>query len=71
MEGLQIEAVYENGVLKLPRELPLVEGATVTITIHPTGSAVGRLCGMISWKGCQEDLDYLLGPDNHPWARDE
>ncbi len=35
MEGLQVEAVYENGVLKLPRELPLVEGATVTITIHP------------------------------------
>jgi predicted DNA-binding antitoxin AbrB/MazE fold protein len=35
MPGLEIEAVYEHGTLKLSRELPLVEGATVTITIHP------------------------------------
>ena len=43
MQGLEIEAVYENGTLKLPRELPLAEGQKVTITIHPTGSAVQRL----------------------------
>ena len=35
--GLEIEAIYENGVLKLMRELPLVEGAAVRITIHPPG----------------------------------
>jgi predicted DNA-binding antitoxin AbrB/MazE fold protein len=68
MDGLEIEAVYENGMLKLPRELPLVEGQKVTITVHPTGSAVDRLYGMLPWKGSQEDLDDLLGPDNHPWA---
>jgi hypothetical protein len=34
-------------------------------------SAVGRLSGMIQWKGSQEDLDSLLGPDNQPWAKDE
>ena len=37
MQGLEIEAVYEHGTLKLPRELPLLEGATVKITIHPPG----------------------------------
>jgi predicted DNA-binding antitoxin AbrB/MazE fold protein len=71
MEKLEIEAVYEHGTLKLPRELPLQEGEKVTITIHPTGSAVKRLTGLLQWKGSQEDLDYLLGPDNHPWANEE
>src|SRR5262249_16854166 len=33
MKGLEIEAVYENGSLKLPRSLPLSEGQKVTITI--------------------------------------
>ena len=71
MEKLEIEAVYERGTLKLPRELPLQEGEKVTITIHPTGSAVQRLTGLLRWTGSQEDLDYLLGPDNHPWANEE
>ncbi len=35
MTGLEIDVVYEKGVLKLPRELPLVERATIRITIHP------------------------------------
>jgi predicted DNA-binding antitoxin AbrB/MazE fold protein len=67
MEGLEIEAVYENGVLKLPRELPLVEGATVTITIHPP-----RRPGVIKhvqfhWTGTREDLEQLAeSDDNHP-----
>src|SRR5688500_13761069 len=42
MRGLQIEAVYAGGVLKLPRELPLEEGQTVTITIHPPSGVAER-----------------------------
>jgi predicted DNA-binding antitoxin AbrB/MazE fold protein len=69
--ALDVEAIYEHGALKLPHELPLQEGQKVRITIHSTGSAVERLYGMLKWTGSQEDLDYLLGPDNHPAAREE
>jgi predicted DNA-binding antitoxin AbrB/MazE fold protein len=69
MDGLQMEAVYEKGVLKLPRELPLPEGATVTITIHPAGSAVERLYGLVRWQGDLEEFDrWLNDPDEGQWG---
>ena len=64
MHGLEIEAVYEHGILKLHRELPLVEGATVTITIHPPGRSgvVKHIC--IPWTGSLEEFDsWLNDPD--------
>ena len=66
--GLEIEAVYENGVLKLERELPLDNGQRVRLTIHPPGGRARKSYGLMQWKGSQEELDHLLGPDNHPWA---
>jgi predicted DNA-binding antitoxin AbrB/MazE fold protein len=59
MRGPQIEAVYEHGILKLPRELPLEDGVPVTITIHPPGrlGALKHLC--IPWTGSQEGLERL------------
>jgi predicted DNA-binding antitoxin AbrB/MazE fold protein len=72
MEGLQIEAIYENGMLKLPRELPLVEGATVTITIHPPGRPGVIKHTRFTWTGTREDLEYLAeSDDNHLWAVEE
>ncbi len=69
MEKVEIEAIYEHGTLKLPHELPLQEGQKVTITIHPTGSAVERLYGMIPWKGDLEELDrWLNDPDEGQWG---
>jgi predicted DNA-binding antitoxin AbrB/MazE fold protein len=66
MERIEIEAVYEDGTLKLPRALPLQPGQKVTITIHPTGT-IRRRRGLIQWKGRQEDLDQLiLSADNDP-----
>ncbi len=64
MRGLEIEAVYEHGTLKLPRELPLVEGATVTLTIHPPGrpGVIKHVC--IPWTGDREECDrWLNDPD--------
>jgi predicted DNA-binding antitoxin AbrB/MazE fold protein len=68
---LEVEAVYEQGALKVFQQLPFREGQKVKITIHPTVSAVERLYGMLKWTGSTEDLAHLLGPDNHPWAREE
>src|SRR5262249_5106290 len=69
--SLEVEAIYQNGGLKLAHELPLQEGQKVKVTIHSTTGAVDRLYGMLKWNGSKEELDYLLGPDNHPWAREE
>jgi predicted DNA-binding antitoxin AbrB/MazE fold protein len=66
MERIEVVALYEDGILKLPHALPLASGQKVTITIHPTGTAGQRLRGLIQWTGSQEDLDHLLGPDNTP-----
>lgn len=65
MDKMDIEAIYEHGTLKLPRELPLQEGQKVTITIHP--SVVEQSSGTLQWKGSQADLDYLiLSEENDP-----
>ena len=69
MQGLEIEAVYEHGTLKLPRELPLVEGATVTITIHPPGRAGVIKFRCTPWKGDLEEFDrWLNDPDEGQWG---
>ena len=67
----ELDAIYQHGTLQLPHALPLQEGQTVKVTIHSTRGASERLHGMLKWTGSQEDLDYLLGPDNHPLAREE
>ena len=67
--SLQIEAVYENGVLKPSQELPLQEGQKVTITIQPVGSAVQRFCGSLRWTRDLEELRrYLNDPDESAWG---
>ena len=67
--GLEIEAIYERGTLKLSRELPLRDGQKVTVTIHSTGSAVERLYGMVRWTGDPEELHRLLSdPDEGQWG---
>ena len=69
--SLEVEATFENGVLKPSQQLPLREGEKVKLTIEPAGSAVDRLYGMLKWTGSREDLDYLLGPDNQCWGGGE
>jgi predicted DNA-binding antitoxin AbrB/MazE fold protein len=64
MKGLEIEAVYENGALKLPRPLPLTEGQKVTITIHPPGGIVRRSYGLLQSTRSAEELERLaLDPE--------
>ena len=73
MKGLEIEAVYENGALKLSRQLPLTEGQKVTITIHPPGGVARRGYGLLQSTLGPEELERaalspefgLLGPCGH------
>jgi predicted DNA-binding antitoxin AbrB/MazE fold protein len=57
MQGLEIEAIYEHGILKLPRELPLQEGQKITITIHPPGGVAKRAYGRLQSPLGIEELD--------------
>ena len=67
---LEVEATYENGVLKTAHELPLHEGQKVTLTIQPAGSASKRFCGSLRWTRNPEELHrYLNDPDESSWRR--
>jgi len=59
MKGLEMEAVYENGTLKLPWPLPLTEGQKVTITIHPPGGVVKRSYGLLDSTLSAEELERI------------
>jgi predicted DNA-binding antitoxin AbrB/MazE fold protein len=53
------EAIYEDGVLKPVRPLPLAEHAKVRVTIEPVRNWVNETAGMLGFKGTAEEADYL------------
>ncbi len=57
---LTVEAVYENGVLKLTQPLPLREREKVQVTVLTQPSEAQRTYGMLGWKGSAEAFDHLL-----------
>jgi predicted DNA-binding antitoxin AbrB/MazE fold protein len=61
--NLTIEAVYENGVLKPARPLPLKEHETVRITIEVEGSWAERTAGLLKWTGDPEVLQRIAEDD--------
>jgi predicted DNA-binding antitoxin AbrB/MazE fold protein len=58
-----VEAVYEDGMLKLAQPLPLQEHEKVRITIVPERSWVERTAGMIPWTGDPEVLRRIAEDD--------
>jgi predicted DNA-binding antitoxin AbrB/MazE fold protein len=54
--SLTVEAIYENGVLKVAQPLPLQEHEKVQITIQPNTNWVQETYGMMGWKGDAETL---------------
>jgi predicted DNA-binding antitoxin AbrB/MazE fold protein len=54
-----IEAIYENGVLKPVRALPLPERQKVEIIVKAVPSRVRRTAGLLGWTGSQEDADFI------------
>ena len=64
---LTVEAIYENGVLKPAKPLPLPEHAKVQITVKTAPSRVRQTAGLIGWTGSQEDADFVaLSPELDP-----
>jgi predicted DNA-binding antitoxin AbrB/MazE fold protein len=64
MKGLEIEAIYENGMLKLLRPLPLAEGQKVNIIVRPPGNIVERSYGLLQSTLSPEDLQRIaLDPE--------
>ena len=60
---LTIEAIYEDGVLKPSRPLPLDEHEKVRITIEPQISWAERTAGMLKWTGDPEVLRRIAEDD--------
>lgn len=57
--SLTVEAVYEDGVLKPMRPLPLQEHEKVQIIVKSAASRVRQTAGLIGWTGSQEDADFV------------
>lgn len=68
--SFQVDAVYENGTLKLDHALPLTERERVTVFIKTKMSRVRQSAGLVPWQGAAQALEYLLGPDNVPGAHE-
>ncbi len=54
--NLEVEATYEDGVLKPDRALPLQEHERVTVSIAPRPSRIRRMAGFLKWHGDPEVL---------------
>ncbi len=65
--AITVEAVYENGVLKPAKPLPLKENEKVQVTVKRTVSRVRQSAGLMGWTGSQEDADFVaLSPELDP-----
>jgi predicted DNA-binding antitoxin AbrB/MazE fold protein len=56
---LEIEAIYENGVLKPIQPLPLAERQHVRLTIQVKTSRIRQSAGLIRWNGSPEELERI------------
>ena len=66
---VQVEATYENGMLKLDQPLPLAENERVCVTLTTKTSRVKQSYGLARWDGSLDELDHLISsPENGPWS---
>ena len=52
--AFEIQAVYENGVLKPEKPLPLDEHQRVTVVVQERRGVAASTYGVIGWKGDPE-----------------
>jgi predicted DNA-binding antitoxin AbrB/MazE fold protein len=58
--SLTVEAVYENGCLKLAEPLPFPEHERLQVTVCKKTSVVQQTYGILGWTGDAETFDRLL-----------
>ncbi len=55
--AINIEAIYENGVLKPAQPLPFQEHEKVQVTVTSTTNWVEETYGLCGWKGSAEEAE--------------
>lgn len=63
MAIIEVEATYEDGVLKLDDPLPLKEHERVTVRVEPRTSRIDENYGLIGWTGGIEVLRKVAEED--------
>jgi len=65
--AISVEAIYENGMLKLKEPLPLKEHEKVQVTVHTETSPLLAAYGIMGFTGTAEEADYFASsPDLDP-----
>lgn len=69
--SFQVEAIYENGVLKPAKPLPLEEHQRVTVVVQDKPGIARNAYGIIGWQGDPETvrkiaLDPAFGAAESP-----
>lgn len=60
---LQLDATFEDGVLKFDKAPPLKEHERVTVTIQPKTSRAHQSYGLIGWTGDPQALREIAEND--------
>jgi predicted DNA-binding antitoxin AbrB/MazE fold protein len=61
---VEVDATYENGILRLDKPLPLEANQRVRVTVQTTGSRVQQNYGLLGWKGDPAVVEEVaLGPE--------
>jgi predicted DNA-binding antitoxin AbrB/MazE fold protein len=58
-----VDAIYEKGILKLEKPLPLQENQRVKVTVQEEGSVADLTYGLIGWTGDPEVLRRIAEDD--------
>ena len=62
--AITVEAVYENGMLKLAQPLPLREHEKVRVTIQQGDTPLLRAYGIMGFTGSAEEAEYFALSDD-------
>jgi len=61
--SLEVEATYENGVLKLDDPLPFKDQERIIVTVRSKASRVDESYGLIGWTGDPDVLRQIAEDD--------